>query len=106
MYNALKQALKALMSNKARTLLTTLGIMIGIATVILVLSAGAGFRALIDAQVATFGTNTLYVQTKVPTNNKNRSPRDEISSGIIITTLNQRDLDSIKRLPNVVDDYG
>lgn len=106
MYNALKQALKALLSNKARTLLTTLGIMIGIATVILVLSAGAGFRALIDAQVATFGTNTLYVQTKVPTNNKNRSPRDEISSGIIITTLNQRDLDSIKRLPNVVDDYG
>lgn len=94
------------MANKVRTLLTTLGIMIGIATVILVLSAGEGFKSLINNQVASFGTNTLYVQTKVPTSNKNRSPRDEVSSGVVITSLNQRDLDSIKRLPNVVDDYG
>ncbi|MHB8903843.1 MAG: ABC transporter permease, partial [Patescibacteria group bacterium] len=107
MYSAFKQSIKALTANKARTLLTTLGIMIGIATVILVLSAGAGFRSLINDQVAAFGTNTLYVQTKVPSNkNKVSSPRDEISSGITITSLNQRDLDSIKRLPNVVNDYG
>jgi putative ABC transport system permease protein len=107
MYSAFKQSIKALMANKARTLLTTLGIMIGIATVILVLSAGAGFRSLINDQVATFGTNTLYVQTKVPSNkNKTSSPRDEISSGIVITSLNQRDLDSIKKLPNVTNTYG
>jgi len=106
MYNALRQALKALLANRGRTLLTTLGIMIGIATVILVLSAGAGFRALIDAQVATFGTNTLYVQTQVPSTNKNRAPRDSISSGIVITSLKQRDLDSVNKLPNVVNSYG
>ena len=106
MYNALKQAIKALLANKGRTLLTTLGIMIGIATVILVLSAGEGFRSLINNQVASFGTNTLYIQTQVPSTNKNRSPRDAASSGIVITTLNQRDLDSVKRLPNVIDDYG
>ena len=107
MYNALKQALKALLANKGRTVLTTLGIMIGIATVILVLSAGAGFRILIDDQLATFGTNTLYVQTKVPSKNKTlASSGGPVSSGIVITTLNQRDLDSIKRLANVVNDYG
>lgn len=107
MYSAFKQSLQALMANKARTLLTTLGIMIGIATVILVLSAGDGFRSLINDQVATFGTNTLYVQTKVPSNkNKTSSPNDEISSGIVITSLNQRDLDSIKKLPNVTNTYG
>jgi len=106
MYNALKQAIKALMANKGRTLLTTLGIMIGIATVVLVLSAGEGFRSLINNQVASFGTNTLYIQTQVPSANKNRSPRDSAGSGIVITTLNQRDLDSVKRLPNVIDDYG
>ncbi len=106
MYNALKQSIQALMANKARTLLTTLGIMIGIATVILVLSAGEGFRSLINNQVASFGTNTLYIQTQVPSTSKNKSPRDEAGSGIVITTLNQRDLDNVKRLPNVVDDYG
>jgi putative ABC transport system permease protein len=106
MYNALKQAWRSLSANKARTFLTTLGIMIGIATVILVLSAGAGFRKLIDNQVATLGTNTLYVQTKVPSNKKTQSLSEGASSGIIITSLNQRDLDSVNRLPNVVNSYG
>ncbi len=106
MYNALRQALKALLANKGRTLLTTLGIMIGIATVILVLSAGAGFRSLINEQVATLGTNTLYLQTKVPSSSKKLSPSDNVNSGAIVSTLNQRDLDSINRLPNVVNSYG
>lgn len=108
MYNAFKQAIKALMANKGRTLLTTLGIMIGIATVILVLSAGAGFRNLINDQVASFGTNTLYVHTKIPSKNKGLTdtPRDSASSGIVITSLKQRDLDSIKQLPNVTNGYG
>jgi len=106
MYSALKQSLKALLANKVRTLLTTLGIMIGIATVILVLSAGAGFRQLINDQIATFGTNTLYVQTKVPSSSKNVAASDDPGSGVVITTLTQRDLDSVKRLPNVVNSYG
>jgi len=106
MYNAIRQAIRALSANKIRTLLTTLGIMIGIATVILVLSAGEGFRSLIDSQIASYGTNTLYVQTKVPSTNKSRSPQGEVSSGVTITTLNKRDLDSINRLPNVTNSYG
>lgn len=105
MFNALKQATKALLANKGRTLLTTLGIMIGIATVILVLSAGAGFRALIDTQVASLGTNTLYIQTQVPSS-KNKTPRDSSNTGVVITSLKQRDLDSISKLANVVNSYG
>jgi putative ABC transport system permease protein len=104
LYNALKQSIKALLSNKTRTLLTTLGIMIGIATVILVLSAGAGFRGLINNQLATIGADTLYIQTKIPSSSKNLASSE--GSGVIITTLNQRDLDSVKALPNVVNDYG
>jgi len=80
MYNALRQAIKALSANKGRTLLTTLGIMIGIATVILVLSAGAGFRLLISDQIETFGTNTLYVNTKVPSKSKSM-PHNDTGSG-------------------------
>lgn len=106
MYNAFKQAIKSLAANKGRTFLTTLGIMIGIATVILVLSAGAGFRKLIDDEVASFGTNTLYIQTKVPSKNKSMAARDSSFSGVTITTLKQRDLDSVNKLPNVTNSYG
>jgi len=65
MITALKQSIKALKSNPGRTALTMLGIIIGIGTVILVLSAGAGFRSLIDNEVDTLGTNTIFIQTKV-----------------------------------------
>lgn len=108
MWSAFKQANKVLLANPTRTVLTTLGIMIGIATVILVLSAGAGFRSLIDSQVASLGTNTLFIATKVPSANKNlaASRSNEISGGAIITSLALRDLEDIKKLPNVVNDYG
>lgn len=106
MFNAFKQSITALYANKGRTILTTLGIMIGIATVILVLSAGAGFRALIDKEVATFGTNTLYVHTKVPSANRNLNPSESVNTGIVISSFKQRDLDSINKLPNVTNSYG
>ena len=112
MFTAFRQSIKALLSNPARTALTTLGIVIGIATVILVLSAGAGFRSLINAQVAALGSNTLFIQTRVPPTTKNRAasgPGAEGGpgfSGVTITTFKQRDLDDIKKLNNVVDDYG
>jgi len=108
MWVAFKQANKVLLANPTRTVLTTLGIMIGIASVILVLSAGAGFRALIDSQVASLGTNTLFVSTKIPSNNKNiaASHGAEFSSSVIVTTFTNRDLEDIKKLPNVVNDYG
>ena len=100
--------MKVLVANPLRTFLTTLGIMIGIATVILVLSTGAGFRNLINDQIAALGSNTLYVATKVPSANKNRAsiPNTGSFGGLVVTTLKQRDVDDLKKIPNVVNDYG
>ncbi len=110
MFTAFKQSIKALRANPARTVLTTLGIVIGIATVILVLSAGAGFRSLIDSQVATLGANTLFIQTRIPPTTKNRAANSNGQSGsfsaVTIDTLKARDLDDIKKLANVVNAYG
>jgi putative ABC transport system permease protein len=109
MFTAFRQSIKVLRANPGRTALTMLGIIIGISTVVLVLSAGAGFRSLIDAQVSALGSNTLFVQTRVPPTTKNRAASSGISdafSGVTITSFKQRDLDDIKKLGNVVDDYG
>jgi putative ABC transport system permease protein len=111
MMKLLRQSVRALLANKGRTILTMLGIVIGISTVVLVLSAGAGFRSLINAQVDTLGSNTLFIQTRVPPTTKNRagsaggSPADAFS-GITITSFKQRDLDDVKRLQNVIGAYG
>ena len=110
MIKAFKQSVKALRANPGRTILTMLGIVIGIGTVILVLSAGEGFRSLINSQVDALGSNTLFVQTRVPPTTKNRAASSGgpggSFSGVTITSFKQRDLDEIKKLGNVVDDYG
>ncbi|MFA5184736.1 MAG: ABC transporter permease [Patescibacteria group bacterium] len=113
MYQAFRQSVKVLSANPVRTVLTTLGIMIGIATVILVLSAGAGFRSLIDAQLQAYGTNTLFVETRVPPTTKNRqagsmadADTSRAGSAVAITSLKSRDLEDIKKLNNVVNAYG
>jgi len=109
---SLRQSLKSIKANPVRTVLTTLGIVIGIATVILVLSAGAGFHNIIDSQLATYGSNTVFIETRVPPTTKSRAASPAASgfntafSGVVITSLKQRDLNDIKNLNNIKNDYG
>jgi putative ABC transport system permease protein len=110
MIKAFQQSIKALRANLGRTILTMLGIIIGIGTVILVLSAGAGFRSLIDSEVAVLGSNTLFVQTHIPSATKNRGALSDgpggALEGVIISSFKQRDLDEINKLQNVSGSYG
>ncbi|MDZ4760800.1 MAG: ABC transporter permease [Alphaproteobacteria bacterium] len=56
---ATASAVEALFSNPMRSLLTMLGIIIGVASVMVMMSIGEGARAQIDAQIASVGTNML-----------------------------------------------
>jgi len=107
---SLNQAVRDLRRNPTRTVLTTLGIIIGISTVILVLAAGEGFRSFINRQVEGYGTNIIIAQTYVPPTTRAReagsnNPLSAVSFSAI-TTLRTRDVEDIKLLPNVVDAYG
>jgi putative ABC transport system permease protein len=54
-------ALRALRRNKLRTLLTMLGIIIGVSAVISAISIGNGAKVQVEAQVASLGQNVLSV---------------------------------------------
>jgi putative ABC transport system permease protein len=54
-------ALRALRRNKLRTLLTMLGIIIGVTAVISAISIGNGAKVQVEAQVASLGQNVLSV---------------------------------------------
>jgi putative ABC transport system permease protein len=56
---ATTSALEALFSNPMRSLLTMLGIIIGVASVMVMMSIGEGAKAQIDAQIQSVGTNLL-----------------------------------------------
>jgi len=57
----LKLAFIALRANKSRSFLTTLGIIIGVASVILLISIGTGLQVFITSQFESLGSNTIYV---------------------------------------------
>jgi putative ABC transport system permease protein len=59
----LKIALRALRRNKMRTVLTMLGMIIGVGAVIAMVGIGNGAKSQIEAQIASFGENLILVWT-------------------------------------------
>jgi putative ABC transport system permease protein len=59
----LKMALRALARNKARSALTMLGIIIGVASVIAMVSLGQGAQQQVQQQISGMGANLLVVQS-------------------------------------------
>ena len=57
----LLEAIESLNANKLRSMLTILGIVIGVAAVIAMLSIGRGAQASITTQISSIGTNLVYV---------------------------------------------
>src|SRR4051812_31010531 len=60
--SVLKIAMRALLRNKARSILTMLGIVIGVGAVIAMVSLGQGAQKQVQEQIASMGTNMLIVQ--------------------------------------------
>ena len=60
-YRVLRQASKGLLRNKGRSFLTVLGIVIGIGSVIALISLGAGVRQSISGRISTLGTTNIIV---------------------------------------------
>jgi putative ABC transport system permease protein len=59
--NLLKVAFKSILKNGMRSLLTSLGIIIGVGAVIVMVAIGEGSQAQIENQIASLGTNLIIV---------------------------------------------
>jgi len=91
----LKNALTGLQTNKTRSFLTILGIVIGITAIILVMSLGAGAQNFILSQVQGLGTKTVAV---IP-GREPKGPSD--SAQLFSDSLKEKDLTALKRKENV-----
>lgn len=111
LFDFIKSSIKVMLANKARTFLTVLGIMVGIAAVIVVYSAGEGISGLVFKQVESFGTDIIETEIKVPSNKKGQAAETEsagaLATGVQITTLTLDDMEAItKNSKNVKAGYG
>lgn len=65
LYDILEETYTALLANKARTSLTILGIVIGIASVIAMVSIGTGAQMTIESSIQSIGSNLITVSPGV-----------------------------------------
>ena len=69
-----KIALQALLRNKLRSFLTILGIIIGVGAVITMVAVGEGAKAQVEAQIASLGSNVMFILPGTVTQIRNFVP--------------------------------
>ncbi len=101
MFNFVRQCAKAslasLLANKTRSFLTMLGIIIGVAAVIIIMSLGAGAQNLIISQIKTFGTNKIGI---LPGKAETTGPPAS-ALGIVVTSLKFEDAQALRNNPSI-----
>lgn len=105
LFNSLKISYHNLFSSKFRSFLTILGIIIGVAAVIVVMAVGASAQALILDQVKGIGSNLIAV---LPGASEKTGPPAS-ALGVVTTTLKYDDLKAIgekKRVAHVTSAVG
>ncbi|MBD3331198.1 FtsX-like permease family protein [Candidatus Peregrinibacteria bacterium] len=105
-----KMSMNALKENPVRSILTTLGIIIGTAIVIIVLSVGAGIKTLILDQITSLTPELLYVEIRVPSSGtrfeKESHTAQSLGAGVQITTMKIKDVEDVLKLQNIESGYG
>ena len=91
-FNLLRLAWKALLRNKVRSLLTMLGIIIGVGAVITMVSIGEGSKQSIRSQLSTMGSNMITIR---PQSNSPAGGGARLGSGGL-QTLRLEDATAIK----------
>lgn len=97
--DSLKTSLRSINANKKRAVLTMLGIIIGIAAVIIVMSVGAGAQSLITNQIKAIGSNLIAV---FPGQAEEDGPPVAMM-GITITSLKNDDVKTLRQSGNAPD---
>ena len=93
--NTIKTAITGLRTNKTRSALTILGIVIGVAAIVMVVSLGQGARDLILGEIEGIGARVIAV---IP-GRQPKGPTDILAT--LTASLKERDLAALKRKENV-----
>lgn len=89
----IREALESLLINKTRSVLTMLGIVIGIAAIVIIIAVGNGAQSLIINEVSNFGSDLVGV---LPGSGDSEGP-PAAAMGITITTLKKEDADAVRQ---------
>lgn len=100
-FSTIALVIRTLLARKGRSFLTILGIVIGVAGVIIIIALGAGAQSLVLGQVTKLGSDLISVQ---PGKSNEKGPPAQVF-GVVITTLTLQDeavLRDSSRVPHAV----
>lgn len=92
----IKTAIIGLKTNKSRSALTILGIVIGITAIMLVMSLGKGAESIITKEIQGFGSKTVSIEP-----GKDPTSLEDIVEAIYTNTLKEKDLKALRKKANV-----
>ena len=90
--NLIKVSFKSIGKNRTRSILTMLGIIIGVGAVIIMVSVGKGTQADIEERITSLGTNLLMV---IPGSTESRGVQGGAGTS---ATLTVKDVESLKEV--------
>lgn len=106
-FTSIRLALRNLYGNKVRTALSLLGIVIGVTSVILILSLGNGLKSFVIGQVESFGTDIVQIKVKVPnTAHVSSQNAGAMAGGTQITTMKLDEIKDVAELSNLGSWYA
>lgn len=103
---SIKLALTNLRSHVGRTVLSLLGIVIGVVSVILVLSLGAGVKQYVVGQIESFGSDIIQIEPKIPKVDKSSPQNITGQFGKPLTTFKLKDAEAIAKMENIESWYA
>jgi putative ABC transport system permease protein len=99
-FDSLTVALKGLLANRMRSLLTMLGILIGTACVILLVAVGTGISNAVQKQIESMGSNAVYVWPEQNTGGNDRGGTQRKAAKL--TDADLKALSDRTRAPNIL----
>lgn len=93
------------MSQKLRTILTIVAVAIGIASLIIMISAGNGLKSMVLSELEVYGSNVINIEVRIPGKGTTGSATG-MAMGSTITTFKNSDVKEIIALPNIESHYA
>jgi putative ABC transport system permease protein len=96
-----KSAIASLKSSKGRSFLTMLGIIIGITSVVTIVSLGEGFKHKIVGQVSQLGSNVITLRSGKLVSTKDGTDNLNLLALLSTSTISTQDYESLTKLKSI-----
>ena len=99
-FSQIESAFISLMRQRSRTILTIIAVAIGIASLIIMIAAGNGLKAMVLKELEIYGSDMINVEVRVPGKGSTGSATS-FATGTTITTFKNKDVEEIRKSDNI-----